>query len=117
MKRFIWIALLAIACNPNAEKKKILDYGKIENAVYTNAYFGVSLTIPEKWSVQSQQQTDAIVKEGNDLIKSSNEALGEQLDLAAQKSVYLLTVFEHEVGTVEYFNPSFMLMAEKLPVT
>ena len=117
MKRFILFScllMLITACN-TAEKKRILNYGKIENAHYTNEYFGISLTIPENWSVQSQQQTEAIVKEGNDLIKSNNETLAKELDLAAQQTVYLLTVFQYEVGTVKDFNPSFMLVAEKLP--
>jgi hypothetical protein len=110
-------ALLVAGCNRGAEHKKILDLGKVENSVYSNDYFNIQVSIPEGWIVQKQEQVKEGVTEHNEKVKAENKELGEQIEAGMQQTVYLLTVFQYEIGTVVSFNPSFMLVGEKLSAT
>ena len=119
MRHLISVFLLSVVASCNVKKKeKILNYGKIENNIYKNDFFDVQVTIPEGWAVQNQEQMEKLVDESTDKIRSGNEDIAKQIDLSQQQSVYLLTVFRNDPSVeTESFNYSFLMMAEKLPLS
>lgn len=101
----------------SCQSKKIpdnFDYGTVENNVYTNSFFDMSINVPPDWKIQSDEQTEALMDMGQDMVAGENSKMKAMLKASEVNSAYLLTVFEHEVGSVVTFNPSFMLLAENL---
>ncbi len=71
---FIFILL---GCDQGIEKevKKEIGYGVIKDGQYQNSYFGMTVKVPEGWSVQSQAQLDEISETGADIIAGDDENL------------------------------------------
>lgn len=108
----IFSALFA-SCNPSG-KANSFDYGHIENDKYLNSFFGLELTIPDGWVVQSKEKTEEISDLGKDLIAGDDENLKAALDASEINTANLLAVFKHELGAVVDYNPGFILVAENL---
>lgn len=115
-KIFTIIALvLILSLNINAgDNPNAFDYGKVENNKYSNSYFDFSLSVPEKWFVQSKEETDRLMNQGKDILAGDDKNLKAVLNASDINSAYLLTVFQFQVGSPVDFNPSFMVIAENL---
>lgn len=107
------LCVLFTNCNP-AGQSNGFDYGHIENGTYRNAFFGLELTIPEGWVVQSKEQTEEITNLGKDLMAGDDQNLKAVLDASEINWANLLTIFRHEIGTVADYNPGIVLVAENL---
>ena len=62
------------SCNQNG-KPKNFDYGHIEDNKYLNSFFGLELTIPDSWIVQTKEQTENLSKVGRDLVAGDDKNL------------------------------------------
>ncbi len=101
------------SCNQNG-KPKNFDYGHIEDNKYLNSFFGLELTIPDSWIVQTKEQTENLSKVGRDLVAGDDKNLKAVIDASEINSANLLAVFQYEVGAAVDYNPNFMLVAENL---
>ncbi|HEX8131653.1 MAG TPA: hypothetical protein VF527_21330 [Pyrinomonadaceae bacterium] len=68
------------------------DAGQVVGSTYTNAFFGLQLTIPEGWRVADEAATRQIDQQGADLIAGDSEEKRAQLKAAASKTSNLLTM-------------------------
>lgn len=113
---FILILILSItfiSCYQN-EKNQKFDYGHIENNKYINSFFGLEITIPDNWIIQTKEQTDNLSKRGKDLVVGDNKNLKAAFDASEINTANLLAVFQYEVGTPVEYNPGLVLVAENL---
>lgn len=99
---FVGVLMLLAGCS--REKPHNPDSGTIEDGFYTNAFFGFDLSIPEKWVVQNFKQS-----------QNQEEVHFQPADSLEKQIVNLLTLFKYHPASTEEFNPSFIIMAERLP--
>jgi len=88
---------------------KTLDQGTMEGNVYKNEYFGMSVTVPEEWTIASEEEIEELTKSGNEMIAGDDESKKKMLEKAELKTVYLLSATSEEHGIA-----NFIAMAEKL---
>jgi len=111
--------VFATGCNKNQnaskenETKKTITLGTQEGTKYTNEYFGLELKLPEGWTIASDEEKEAVFQTGQDVIAENNEELAEKLDLAAQRTLYLLLASKYPM-TYEGPNPNIICIAENL---
>ena len=90
------------------------DYGTVTDNKYTNKYFNIEMDVPEGWAVQSQEQREAIMKQGAEAVIDDSNKAKAILKASEITSANLLIVFRDPVGTTEDYNPNFILVAENL---
>ena len=106
---FILFVLL-VGCQKKASDE--IDFGAFNKSVYSNNYFGLTIAVPEKWSVQDREAQQRLMKIGTDALAGSDKNLKAVLKASELQTVTLFAVFEHPLGTPVAFNPSIMGMAE-----
>jgi hypothetical protein len=107
------LSVLLYAVSLNATEPAI-DFGSIEGSVYSHSYFGLKVTIPEKWQVQDQDARQRLMELGEQVVTGNNENLKALMDASKLNTLNLLTVFRHPLGAAVDFKPSFMCIAEKV---
>ena len=90
-----------------------IDFGGINNSVYRNKYFGLSIQIPSKWSIQDQDARQLIMKAGTEMVAGEDKNLKAVLKATELQTVNLLAVFEHPLGSPVAFNPNMACLAEQ----
>ncbi len=118
-KRILSLLLLIIctmSCS-QGQKSKDFDYGKIEDNVYSNAFFNFKIDIPTTWSIQNKEQINNLIEKGKKIVAGDNENLKKVLEASEINSAYLLTIFKHELGSPVDYNPSLMIIAENLKLS
>ena len=110
-----FVGLTLTGCNnkPITEEQGF-EYGKVNNGRYTNTFFDIQINVPKTWFVQSQEQSQEIMDEGQKIVAGDNENMKRALKASEINSAGLLTVFKYEQGAAVAFNPSIMLVAENL---
>jgi hypothetical protein len=88
------------------------DRGQLDGAVYSNNFFGFSLSVPPTWVVVSAQRIETVAAELTKQV-TGDQKKKEQLDDSVQRSLILLSLTKLPAG--EPNNASFMLIAERLP--
>lgn len=108
--------LLALATTSifGQEKQKDFDYGRIENNTYFNSFFGLKMTIPKNWIVQSKEQSEGLANKGKELIAGDDTQLKKTMDAVEINTAFLLTVFQYELGAAVEYNPGFIIIAENV---
>lgn len=91
-----------------------LDYGIVTGRIYTNAFFGMTVGIPERWQIQDSEASKLIIERGKKLFSGGNADLKTALDASQKSSVNLLTFMKHPSVPAASFNPSFVCLAEKV---
>jgi hypothetical protein len=109
----VFFSLIIFGCNCQ-ENQIAFDYGDIEENIYTNSFFNLSMTLPADWSLQSQQETENLLKEGRKLVAGEDKNLENVLNAAEINTANLIMLYQHELGTAVDYNPSLMLVAENL---
>ncbi|NIM15265.1 MAG: hypothetical protein GTO45_25140 [Candidatus Aminicenantes bacterium] len=102
-------ALTLTGCQKKVSEE--VDQGTIENSVYHNNYFGMSITIPDDWSVLDKKQMEMIANMGKQMVSRDSKKI---IEAAEPQSITLLGVFKHPLGTPVPFNPNFMCVAERV---
>ena len=113
--RFIFIMLcisLFSGCSKSASEE--IDFGTIQDSIYFNEYFGLTVEIPVGWSVQDQKARQQIMKTGTDLVAGGNKNLKAMTKAAELQTVSLFMAFELPIGTPTTFNPSISGVAERV---
>jgi hypothetical protein len=110
---FLLSLFLFVCCASPPEKP---DKGVLTDHVYTNAYFDFSIEIPEGWVIHSEEEREKLSDAGKENLRESNPEMAAKIDSAEQDVLQLLSVFKFKVdATSEQFNPSLIIMSERLP--
>lgn len=114
--RFIFILLLLLCSSTfsfgqGATAK--IDFGSIEGSVYRHKYFGLEITIPQKWHVVENEDMKRAVASVKQSVVDKNKQLEQGLDASLLNTIGLLTVFEYPPSTTGVSNAAFACLAEK----
>ncbi|PZM66351.1 hypothetical protein [Paenibacillus dendritiformis] len=102
----MFVLVLLTACR---SQEKTVDLGSIENGIFKNDFFGLTLELPSEWSIQDTQTM-------NQAMESGKRAFSNQYskkDLEELEYLNLLMVTRYPLGEVKV-NPSFMCIAENM---
>lgn len=104
--------ILFWGCSKKASEE--IDFGTIENSVYKNKYFGLTITIPAEWSIQDRESFQRITKTGTEMIAGEDKNLKAMIKASELQTVKLFAAFKHPFGTPVSFNPSIACLAERI---
>jgi hypothetical protein len=107
--------IIFFGCSKNASRE--VDFGTIENSVYRNKYFGLTITIPAEWSIQDQESRQRIVETGTEIMAGEDKNLKAVIKASELQVVNLLFAFKHPLGTPVTSNPSIACIAERIRQT
>jgi hypothetical protein len=110
----VFLCLISFAgCKKKASQE--IDSGTIENSVYRNRYFGLTVTIPKNWSIQSEESNKELSEMGTKMVAGENKNLERTLNAANEKqSLFLFSAFQHPLGTPVIYNTNISCVAEKV---
>lgn len=91
-----------------------IGYGIIENGVYSNNYFNMSIKVPENWVVQSKAAQKEMMDIGTGLIAGDDNNLKNILKETQKQTVSMFSFFKYEQGSPIPFNPSIISVAERV---
>jgi hypothetical protein len=91
-----------------------LDPGQLDGVNYTNNYFGLTLSVPQTWTVVSAQRAKTVTDEELSKLVTADQKKKDQIDDSVQRSVILMSLTKVPAGEPD--NASFMLIAERLPL-
>ncbi|WP_196888726.1 hypothetical protein [Aureivirga sp. CE67] len=107
--------VLFVSCNNEKSIPENFDYGTVENGLYTNKFFEMTIPFNPNWNVQDAEMMRQLQKVGTDIITDGNENFTKaHLKAAEVNSANLLMVTRHEMGAPVDYNPSFIVVAENL---
>ncbi|HEY0408566.1 MAG TPA: hypothetical protein VGC89_22720 [Pyrinomonadaceae bacterium] len=92
------------------------EAGAVTGSVYRNTYFGMQLSIPRNWNVQSDATKKEIKERGKQLIVPTTEQEKAQFEAAASRTTNLLTISKLPIGATDQFNALFIVAAEAVPL-
>ena len=98
----------------DSKSDKKIDLGKNEGNVYKNEYFNMTINMPDKWKVATDDEKNALIQTGKQVISDNDKNKEKQIDYSIEKTVYLLVTSEKGLSVNDTSNPSFMAIAEKL---
>lgn len=105
-------ALTLTGCQKEVSEE--VDQGTIENSVYHNNYFGMSITIPDNWSVLDKKQMEMIINARKRMLNDIDKNLKEEIEAAEPMSIKLFAIFKHPPGTPVPFNPNLACFTERV---
>jgi hypothetical protein len=91
-----------------------ITYGTISNNIYKNDYFGMSMDVPQGWSVQSKAAMKQLMDQGSDLVAGDDQNLKAIMKQSEKQTVNMFVFFKYEQGTPVTFNPSIVAVAERV---
>lgn len=113
--RFALIVLCAILyCSCGRGEAEEIDFGSLENSVYTNEYFGLTMTIPSEWSIQNEESRERLMEAGTEIIAGDDKNLKAVVKASELQTVNLFIAFKHPVGSAVTFNPGIACVAERI---
>ena len=104
--------LLVVGCSQKAADE--IDFGTVNNSVYKNEYFGLSITLPPDWSIQDQETRQKLKELGGQMVAGDDENLKAAVKASELTTVNLFTAFKHPIGTPVEYNPSITSLAERV---
>lgn len=115
VKQFLmmtFISLLLISCGQKPEKA--IDFGSFQSGVYKNDYFNLEVAIPEAWNVLDDASRIELMKKSGRIVAGDNDNLNAVIEASDLQNMNLLTASKHPMGSPVPFNPSFVIVAEKV---
>ncbi len=109
---FMLLAVILGGCGKKASDE--IDFGTVEDSIYQNQYFGLSLEVPSGWTVQDQEAQKRIMELGGDIVAGEDKNLSAVIKASKLQTVNLLSVAKHPIGAPVDYNPSMMCIAEKV---
>jgi hypothetical protein len=103
--------ILLVGCSRKKASDEI-DFGEFVNSVYTNKYFGLSVTVPSDWSIQDQEARQRLMNVGVKMVAGEDKNLKAAIKASEPQTVSLLAAFRHPVGSPLPFNPNIMVIGE-----
>lgn len=98
-------------------KDQIISLGKNEGNVYSNDFFNMTVTMPDKWVVATDEEKMEVLEVGKEVIAGEDKSKAEEIDLSAAKSVYLLMISEKGLKDKSASNSNFIVVAEKISLS
>src|SRR5687768_3672288 len=103
--------ILVCGCGESRVQQKkaaqaVMELGKVENGVYQNSYFGLSIPVPQGWYVAPNETMDQLMKQGAKTVSGNDAAMQSAIESAP--TVNLCSIFEHPPGAPVDFNPSML---------
>ncbi len=86
---------------------------KLESSIYTNAYLGLRLPIPEGWRIVEDESKRAAMEAGKELLKPVSAEQRAQREKSISNTAILLALVQSP--TVPSVQTSVLLAVEKLP--
>jgi hypothetical protein len=111
---FYFFLTISISGCTGQNKPQDFDYGRIENGLYSNTYFKFEMSVPPDWVIQTKEQTDALMKKGEELIAGDNQNLKSALKASEVNVANLLYASQYEKGAAVEYNPSMLMNAENV---
>jgi hypothetical protein len=99
------------------QAKARLDMGKVVGSTYINNYFGLRVTLPANWIVQSDEVKERVERKGKEMLDTKDAEKRAELDAAMQHTYNLLTVSKLPFGTPGQFNALFVVVAEAVSIS
>jgi hypothetical protein len=101
------------ACKKKAPEE--IDSGTIENSVFRNKYFGLTVTLPDNWSIQSAESNKEMTEMGTKMVARENKNLEKSLNATNERqSLFLFSAFEYLLGTPVAYNANISCVAERV---
>lgn len=111
MTLFVLIAAYSGWAQKAADK---IGYGTLENGIYRNDYFGMSVTLPKDWYALDEESKKALMQTGKKMVAGQDKNLEAAMDAGELNTVNLLMVYRYPPGTPVSYNPSLICVAEKV---
>lgn len=94
--------------------EKEVDYGVIEDGSYKNSYFGLSIDIPQGWTVLSREQLDGVLDTGMEMMAGDDKNLSAAMQASKKQNFTLFAFLKYGLGAKVEFNPGIMAAAERV---
>lgn len=121
MKKIIFSIFLITIVHLFADNSKTADnekypfnYGRMDDTIYTNPFFGFKIAIPSDYFVQNKTQIDYVLSKGKGALNFDSEVLNKAVKEVDVNSMTLLLVYKYETGSPVKYNPSIVIMAENI---
>jgi hypothetical protein len=114
MRSALVILCAILYCSCGKGEAEEIDFGTIDNSVYRNKYFGLTITIPTEWSIQDQESREQVMETGTEIVAGDDKNLKAVVKASELRTVNLLIAFEHPVGAPVAFNPGIACVAEQI---
>lgn len=108
------LVALTFSTGCNLTRKNKLCMGVMEGTTYTNEYFGFTFTIPEKWTLLSEEEKESIMNDFITALPSDSKDLKKQLEKSKAKTLHLVSAYKYPIEINFTFNPNLGCSAEKL---
>lgn len=109
------LVLVIVLAGCKKEETEEVSVGKIENNIYRNEYFGLTLKIPEGWSVQDEEKKKEFSRIGSKMISGGNENVEKTLNASIKKrNVFFFSAFKYPLGSPVANNPNIAGLAESV---
>ena len=70
-----------------------IGFGSLENGVYKNEYFGMTVTLPEGWYALDDEARKAVMQKGEKMVAGRDKNLQAAIEATELTTVNLLTAY------------------------
>ena len=91
-----------------------IDSGTLDTGIYSNDFFGFSLTLPDDWHPLDQGGMNKVTQAGGSALAGKNKKIKVSIQAAKNGSYNLLMAYQHPLGTRVPFNPAIGAVAQKV---
>lgn len=106
------------SCKPKEGLPDNFDYGRVENGVYSNAYFDFDIPLPADWVIRNREDMERIYEAGHEVVREKNEQLASQLEASKINRATLLSLVKSTsditADTTDTPGASFSIVVENL---
>ncbi len=104
--------LLCPGCRKKATEE--VDFGIIQDSVYTNQYFSFTIKFPEDWSALDYETQKELTNTGIKVVAGDDKNAKALMKASELQSINLFMVLEKPLGSPVPFNPNILCVAEKI---
>ena len=108
------VALVSLLAGCEKKASDEIDFGTVNNSVYHNKFFGMSVTIPADWSVQDQAAQQRLMKVGQRALAGDDKNMQAVMKASEMQTVNLFAAYKYPLGSAVTFNPAILSAAEKV---
>ncbi|VBB43521.1 conserved exported hypothetical protein [uncultured Paludibacter sp.] len=114
---FLSILTFAIFSCQKSGKPENFDYGTVNKDVYSNSFFHFQMSLPERWNVLSQKDADEQQQKGMEVVAGKSNEMKKAIKVSEINTANLLSAFQYPFEVAIGFNPSLIVVAEKVSQT
>ncbi len=97
--------------NTTTNENYPINYGRMEDTIYINPYFGFKFSVLSSWTIKNKKQIDFVLSKGKEVVTFKDELVNSTVDKMDLSSNTLLMISRYKTGA---FNPSLIIMAEEI---